>query len=236
MRATLATLRKRIAGRRRLWLAIVLGFPLAYYLAMLGALVLKFGKLPNYAVAYDWLGNVARIVRATPSVSDMLPIIADEWLLEIGHMNYDFGNGISEWSLSLNPVKMLVIVALAVLVSTNVVLLLASAGRCPRRGLGGAGAATGLGAGLVSMTSITMTWIVCCATPSWIVGLAMMGVGLSTAAWLEDAGPWLNAFGFILLLAVTLGFAAYQSRAQEEVRDSPARDHALSNRTRLEQT
>lgn len=211
MRAALDGIAGGIAQHRRLWLVILLGFPVAYYLMMLGALVLKFGDLPNYATVYDWPGNVAEIVRSTPAVSDMLPIIAGEWLFEVGYMNYDFGNGISEWSLSLIPAKLAAILALAALIATNVVLLLGARSRCAARRLGGAGAATGLGAAMVSLASITMTWVVCCATPSWIVGLAMLGVGLSTAAWLEGTGPWLNGLGFLLLLATTLRLAAHRA-------------------------
>jgi len=236
VRAALATLKDRVVRRPRLWLAIVLGFPVAYYLTMLGALVLKFGNLPNYVVVYNWPANVAGIVRATPAFSDMLPIIADEWLLEVGYMNYDFGNGISEWSLSLIPAKMLVILFLAALIATNVVLLLASARRCARRELGSPGVATGLGAAMVSLASITMSWVVCCAAPSWIVGLAMLGVGLSTAAWLEGAGPWLNGFGFLLLLAATLRLADGQGEAGPQG-GSPSAPRTLpAHRMRPEQT
>jgi len=162
----LTIVKDSIARRRRLWLAIVLTFPVVYYLAMLGALVARFGKLPNYTTLYDWPGNVAEIIRATPAVSDIWPIIAGEWLLEVGYMNYDYGKGISEWSLSLIPVKLLVILALAMLVATNVTLLQAPARHCGRCSLGGAGTATGLGAAMVSLTSITMTWVVCPAGSS----------------------------------------------------------------------
>jgi hypothetical protein len=208
VRAALATLKGRVAQRRRLWLAILLGFPVAYYMATLSALVLKFGNLPNYVVVYNWPGNVIEIVRATPAVSDMLPIIADEWLLEVGYMNYDFGNGISEWNLSLMPAKMLVVLLLGALLATNVVLLLAPERACSCAANGGAWMATGFGTGMVSLASITLYWVVCCSMPTWTVGLVMLGVSLSTADYLEDFGPWLNGLGFLLLLATTLWLAA----------------------------
>lgn len=230
MRATLATLKERVVGRRRLWLAILLGFPAAYYLATLGALVLKFGALPNYAVLYDWPGSVAEIVRATPAVSDMLPIIADEWLLEVGYMNYDYGNGISEWNLSLMPAKMLAILLLGALLATNVVLLLAPERACSRAANGGAWMATGFGTGMVSLASITLYWVVCCSMPTWTVGLVMLGVGLSTADYLEDFGPWLNGLGFLLLLATTLWLAA--RRAETAARRDPHRPIPPARQTR----
>ncbi|MBM7067191.1 hypothetical protein [Actibacterium sp. 188UL27-1] len=38
--------------------------------------------------------------------------IWEEWLIEIGRMNYDYGTGISEWSLNVVPARLLVLAIL----------------------------------------------------------------------------------------------------------------------------
>lgn len=190
-----------VAARPRLWLAVTLGFPAVYYLVMFAALVARFQAWPNYAVTYDWLGNVAEIVRATPSLSDIGAIIAQEWLFEVGRMNYDFGNGISEWSLNINPAKVLVVCLLGGLIATLVTLMATRRAACATGRWAGAGAAGGLGAALVGMTNVTLAWVVCCATPSWVVGLAILGLGVSSSLWLEQFGWWIEYAGFVLLLA-----------------------------------
>lgn len=198
---SLAIVRSAIRTRLNLWLAICLGFVGLYYALLLLTMVLRFGNLPNYVTPYDWFGNVARIIRSTPSYADMLPIIRDEWLLEIGYMNMSFGHGISEWSLNLIPAKILLILVLGALIATVWVLAQEQRMVCSRRELGATAAGSGIGAGLVALTGATMSWVVCCATPSWIVGLAMMGMGVATANWLEPAGTWVAAAGFGFLLA-----------------------------------
>ena len=86
-RSVLATVRRH----RVLILAFTLLFPFFFYLVLMGLLVVRFGHLPNYVTPYDWFDNVWRIIVSTGSVSDMLRIAADEWLLEIGYMNYAYG-------------------------------------------------------------------------------------------------------------------------------------------------
>ena len=65
----------------------------------------------------------------------------------------------------------------------------------------------GIGTVLVAMTNATMSWVVCCAAPSWVVGLAMLGLGVSTSLALETMGPALNLAGFGLLLAMVFFLA-----------------------------
>ena len=227
MTTAVGKLRAAISRHRWLWLTIVAAFPLLYHVLMLLALVTRFAALPNYYVVYDWPGNVAEIIRSTPAVSDMLPIVRDEWLFEVGRMNYDYGNGISEWSMSLIPAKLLIVMCAGALVASTIVLLLPTVRRCTLGQAGSTGAVTGLGAGLVGLSSLTMTWVVCCATPSWIVGLAMLGVSVSTATWLESFGPWLNALGFALLLAGVVWLAARSSGAEEADAITNARNTSL---------
>ncbi len=199
MSGTFAAIGEAIRVRRGRWLAIALGTAALYYAGLLAALVVRFENWPNYLILHDWPGNVARIVRSTPSFSDILMIVPDEWLLEIGYMNMSFGKGISEWSLTLVPLKMVVILLLGMLVATVWALAAGPRRAGGARADGPACAASGLGAGLIAVTGATMSWVVCCATPTWIVGLAMMGLGVATANWLEPTGPYLALAGFALL-------------------------------------
>lgn len=194
---------------RRRWptvLAIAFATLATTSLAQLAALAVRFGNLPNYITIYDWPGNVLRIVRSTPAWSDMPPIIAEEWLVEIGYMNDDYGLGISEWALTLIPATMLLVFATGTLVGLLFVLL-SQRRSCSRGDRLASTAAGGLGAALVALTSITMSWVVCCATPSWVVGLAMLGLGTATSLWLEPVGGWLALAGF-MLLASAVAWAA----------------------------
>jgi len=208
--ATLGAIRPRF-GR---WLAIALATVAVYYAGLLAALVVRFENWPNYAVPYDWPGNVARIFRSTPSLADSLGIAQNEWLLEIGYMNMSFGRGISEWSLTLLPMKMAAILLLGALLATVWALAAERRRACAVRPDGGTIAASGLGAGLVGLTGATMTWVVCCSTPTWIVGLAMLGMGVATANWLEPAGTWLGIAGFALLGAAIARLARASAAGQ----------------------
>ncbi|MEL6264849.1 MAG: hypothetical protein AAFR52_04235 [Pseudomonadota bacterium] len=206
----LTLIRDTARARWRMILAWGLALPLVYQVAMLIALVVRFGDLPNYIVFYDWPGNVWRIIEGTPAWSDIPPIVANEWLIEIGYMNYDFGLGISEWALAVVPWALAVLFVMGCL--TGLCLALRSAGTCAPTVARSSGAATTLGAGLVLMTNATMSWVVCCATPSWVVGLAMLGLGVSTSLALESLGGWLSGAGFGLLLATTYAMAWLRSR------------------------
>ncbi len=195
------TISNAIADHFRGWLVIMISFTVTYYLSLLGAMIYRFGNWPNYVTPYNWPGNVAEIIRATPSYQDMLPIIRDEWLLEVGYMNMSYGHGISEWSLNLIPAKMVLIVLLGMLIATVWALSVEQRRTCVNPRFSPEVAASSAGAGLVALTGATMSWVVCCATPSWIVGLAMLGMGVSTANWLEPAGTWVGAAGFMLLVS-----------------------------------
>lgn len=189
-----------IGNHFRLWLLITLAFPLVYYAILLAALLIRFSAFPNYMETYDWWGSVQEIFSSTPSISDAFAIVAEEWIFEIGHMNYDFGNGISEWSLNIIPAKVAVVCLLAASLATVVALIVENKTSCTKPVGRWASGLGGLGGLLVAMTSVTLSWVVCCATPSWIVGLAILGLGVSTSLWLEQFGPWMEYSGFILIL------------------------------------
>ncbi|MEL6169741.1 MAG: hypothetical protein AAFR35_13700 [Pseudomonadota bacterium] len=195
-------------------------FALLFQVMMMIALIVRFQDLPNYVTFYDWIGNVAWIIQSTPSWSDMVRIIWEEWLIEIGYMNYDFGSGISEWSLNVVPSRLLVLFVLGAMVS--LCLALVRRDTCDTGASTTLRATTGLGAILVAMTNATMSWVVCCATPSWVVGLAMLGLGVSTSLALETMGPVLTFSGFGTLFAVIVFLAWRKSRPRTEPKGVPA--------------
>jgi len=198
-----SVLRETIAGNRRAWLAMTLGLSALYYGGLLVSASLSTGHLPNYIRGYDWPANVLRIIRSTPSVMDMLPIISDEWLVETGAINYRYGNGIAEWSLAIMPSHVAVTLLMAALVATSFLLLKRSRASCPMPARGAAVGAAGVGALCVGTANITMTWVACCATPSWVVGLSLLGIETSSAFALLPYGGALTGAGFALLSATT---------------------------------
>ncbi len=189
-----------------LWLTLTVALAIGYYAMLMAALILRFGALPNYVTFYNWPANVWRIFRSTPSFSDVPPIVAQEYLLEIGYMNYDFGHGISEWALNILPYKVFLVLALTALLASNIVQL-RSKRSCSTGKRLKAGAASGLGAGFVALTSATMSWVVCCATPSWIVGLSMLGLSVSASFLIEPIGPYLSVAGYLMLIVTMLALA-----------------------------
>jgi hypothetical protein len=211
--STLSIIKSAILARKGPWLLITLGFVAAYYTGLVLSVVIRFGSLPNYATLHDYVHNIVVIVRSTPSIRDMLPIILDEWLLEVGYINHDYGHGISEWSVEIIPSKFFIVLALGALVATNIRLLMRVPRSCPRAISYSGLAATGLGATLVGFTSITMMWVVCCAAPSWAVGLAMLGVGVSTAFGLQPFGACITLAGFLVLFGAAWLLAQGAPRA-----------------------
>jgi hypothetical protein len=189
-----------------------LGFAVFAQVLMLIALMVRFQDLPNYTQIYNWGSNVAWIIQSTPSWSDIPSIIAEEWLIEIGFMNYDYGNGISEWSLNVIPSRMVVLFGLGALV--GLCLILSQSRNCSLVEKRGLTAATGVGTILVAMTNATMSWVVCCAAPSWVVGLAMLGLGVSTSLAIQDFGTLIAGSGFAVLGSLAFYLALSKSRLE----------------------
>jgi hypothetical protein len=212
MKALAAAVGSAVAERWALWAAIATGFVVVYNVMLLAALIVRFGDLPNYATVYDYPGNVLRIVASTPSALDAVEIVRDEWLLEIGFMNYSFGNGISEWSLTILPAKLVLLLAVGALLATTIVLALpARDGACAAAsGRKAIGAASG-GAALVGFSSATLSWVVCCAAPTWVVSLAMLGMSASLALWLRPFGDVITVSGFALLATAVVVLARRRS-------------------------
>ena len=217
--ATLTTLWSDLRSNWKMMVLYGVLFALVFQVFMMVALMVRFQAFPNYVTFYDWVGNVSWIIQSTPSWSDWLPIIWEEWLIEIGYMNYDYGMGLSEWSLNVVPSRLIVMFVLGAMVALCLALV--------RRDTCQAGtsttlrATTGIGAILVAMTNATMSWVVCCATPTWVVGLAMLGLGVSTSLALETMGPILSGTGFGLLVALILFLAWRKSRPDPEPTGEP---------------
>lgn len=203
-------------------LFIALGFTLCYYLLLMVALMIRFESLPNYINSYEWWFHVKRIWQSTPSMIDAFLITKDEWFYEIGHMNYDFGIGISEWSLFINPFKVFGVFVLGTVIAINYFLLRLDNPNCSVASTRASKVATGFGGTLVAVGSITMSWVVCCSTPTWVVGLAMMGLSVSASLWLEPIGIWVNILGFsILFLAMYLSLSRAMGAAANDGALSP---------------
>ena len=101
----------------------------------------------------------------------------------------------------LIPPKMLLVLLTAMLVATFIVLVIYSRKlSCPVGNSKQLYTAAGVGTGLVGLTSATLSWVVCCATPSWVVGLAMLGLSSTVALWLEPFGTVLSVLGVALVL------------------------------------
>ncbi len=196
--------RDTIGPSWRLWLAITVGFVLTYYVAQLLVLDMRFGHWPNYVTLYDYPDNVVRIIRHTPSVADMIPIVADEWLLEVGYMNYDFGHGIAEWSLAILPTKLLAVTLLGAVIGFDWLLWRRVRRVCSATQRPAALGAAGIGAALFGLTNISLTWVVCCATPSWVVSLTLLGFDSAVSLSLAPYGVWLALVGALLLAGTTL--------------------------------
>ena len=198
----LLVLAREIRANFRLWLALTVGLLAASQLLQLALLIVRFETLPNYLTVHDWPGNIARIVRMTPSFTDAVSIMLDEWLIEVGSMSFVYGRGIAEWSFVLMPAKAAVLLGIAALVATNVVLLRAVSRTCPLSIRLGASVGAAGGAVMAGIASMTISWVVCCAAPTWIVGLAVLGVSVATAFALQPIGGWLSLVGILLLAAI----------------------------------
>lgn len=203
-RSALASVRRH----RALILGFTLLFPVVFYLVLMGLLVVRFGHLPNYVTPYDWFGNVWRIVVSTGSLSDILKIAMDEWLLEIGFMNYAYGKGVSEWSLLIIPHKLALVMAIGALIGVNFALVAdqAPAATSLRQQVRSirCGLMTSVGALLASVTAITLYWIICHSGPTWVVSLAILGIDLSTTWAIEPLGATLSFVGAAVLVLSAL--------------------------------
>lgn len=207
MTAHAATLGRAVAAHWRRWLAVSVAFFVLYYAGLLLLTILRFREIPNYVEVYDVLGSYRLILHGTPAWADAWRILVDEPMLELGFKDPHY-YGVATWSYMLIPPKMAAVLLAGALLATVVVLghalKLASCPRSRRPSY----AVAGVASGFIGLTSATLTWVACCATPSWVVGLTMLGMSSSLALWLEPLGTVLAVIGFTLLL----GLVAWQLR------------------------
>jgi len=207
MRGYAALLRDTAAGHWRRWLAITLGFVVAYYVGLLLLTIVRFRQLPNYLEVYDVIGSYRLILRSTPAWADAWPILADEPWLEAGFKDPHY-YGVATWSYLLIPAKMGVVLLAGALLAVVLVLTARLRASSCRTARAHTYAVATVGTTFVALTSATLTWVACCATPSWVVALTMLGMSSSLALWLDPLGAVLTAAGFLLFA----GLIAHQLR------------------------
>lgn len=190
---------KAIYARAGIFVLISLGVFVVYYVALLLATMARFGEVPNYVVFHDIIGIYVMILQSTPSLLDAIPILLDEAWFETGYKNPLY-YGVATWSFMLIPSKMLLVLLMGYLLAVFVVITLYKQNiACSIRNDKRLFAAAGIGSTFVALTSATLTWVVCCATPSWVVALAMLGMSASLALWLEPLGHVLTVTGIGLV-------------------------------------
>ncbi len=180
-----------------LWAAYALGFVAAYHGLLVAAVVVRFGHAPNFIKVYDIVDAYRLTFAGTPSLRDAFGIAIGEPLLDVGFLSPQWN--MAEWSLMILPPQFALICVTGCLLATFGVLHAGRNARCSRAWTGSTLTAA-IGAGLAGMANATLFWVVCCATPTWIVGLAMLGASVSVAFMLEPIGPWLTAGGVALLV------------------------------------
>ena len=215
---------------RKTIIGFAIGFPVAFYLLLLGIPILRYGHLPNYVTPYDWVANVERIIHNTNSIRDMIPIILNEWIFEIGYMDYSYGNGIAEWSMYLVPLKIVLISLTGALIGLNLGLMVSrleatgsAIQQCARAG--GSGILTSVGALFTGLTNSTLFSIACCSTPSWVGSLSILGIESSSAFALQPYGTDGTILGIVMLVISAL-WLAYDSGRRQTAAPSAAKGTA----------
>jgi len=132
---------------------------------------------------------------------------ADEPWLEAGFKDPHY-YGVATWSYLLIPAKMGVVLLAGALLAVVLVLTARLRASSCRTARAHTYAVATVGTTFVALTSATLTWVACCATPSWVVALTMLGMSSSLALWLDPLGAVLTAAGFLLFA----GLIAHQLR------------------------
>lgn len=185
----------------RMFVLISIGFVVLYYASLLLLTMLRFGEIPNYVEIYDIIGIYAGVLEGTPSLRDALMIMKDEAWIETGYKNPNY-YGVATWSYMLIPPKMLLVFLLGLLLGVFSVLVTSRRRACAQKADKKMMAAAGVGSSLVCLTSATLTWVVCCATPSWVVALAMLGMNASLALFLEPLGKIMMVLGLGIMFII----------------------------------
>lgn len=202
MKTYLLLLGKALRKHWLMFLSVSLGFFLLYYALLLLLTMLRFGEIPNYVEFYDIFKIYGLIYEGTPSFIDSIPIYFSEPWFETGYKNPAY-YGVATWSYMLIPPKMLLVLLMGLLLGMFIVLIRYTRNiACTVKPDKKMYAAAGMGTGFISLTSATLTWVVCCATPSWSVALAMLGMSASLALWLEPLGTVLSIAGIGIMIFI----------------------------------
>ena len=178
------------------------GFLILYYTGLLLLTMLRFGEIPNYVVFHPVFHVYGLVLSGTPSLLDAIPILLDEPWFETGYKNPAY-YGVATWSFMLIPPKMLLVFFMGILLGIFTATIIHSKQQsCQIKTDRRLFAAAGVSSTFISLTSATLTWVVCCATPSWSVALAMLGMSASLALWLEPLGNVLTVTALVLMVAV----------------------------------
>ena len=218
------TLSNAVKQQWNILLLISIGFMVLYYVGLLLVTMLRFGEIPNYVEFYDLIGTYRLIYEGTPSLQDALPIFIDEPWFEAGYKNPEY-YGVATWSFMLIPPKMLLVLLMGILLGIFAVLVnysrkLACTVKTDKRLF----AVAGMGSVLISLTSATLTWVVCCATPSWVVALAMLGMSASLALWIEPLGSFLSVGGLVLMVWIII---VQLKKIEDNLSDALNEDHIV---------
>ena len=198
-----SVVKQALFNKWQMLLAVTSGFVFVYYLLILFITMLRFAETPNYLTVHDVLHNYYLVLTGTPSLLDAIPIMFDEPWLEVGYKNPLY-YGVATWSYMLIPLKMIPIVLIGFLLGVFAALTSYSKSLYCQLPAKRSFTLAGIGSGLVGLTSVTLTWVVCCATPSWVVALAMLGMSASLALWIEPIGKLLTFSGMLLMLWVVM--------------------------------
>jgi hypothetical protein len=198
------------------WLFLSLGFTLLYYTMILVFTVIRFQEIPNY-VNFENVFHVYHLILShTPSLSDAIPILTDEAFFETGFKDPNY-YGVATWSYMLIPPKMLVVLLMAMLFTTFIILKshtkqTACMQKKPIVPTTKLTTTAGIGTMLISLTNVTLSWVVCCATPNWSVALTMLGLSSSVSLWLNPYGMYMTIIGLVLLVLAVFYQAHYLAK------------------------
>ena len=219
MRATAIAIAAAIRARFGLWLAVTFGFVVGYYVLLTLVVMARFGELPNYVTFSNIIDAYRLIWIGTPDLGDALSLMGAEILIETGYHHPVYR--LALWSVDVMPAKTAVILLLGALVATYVVLLRRPQAACPVRLATGTTTATGVGAGLVGLSSATLFWAVCCGVPNWAVTLALLGFGIDTSFALEPFGGPMTLVGLAVVGSAVVVRAWHQRAPAQASAKSP---------------
>jgi len=197
------------------WLAMSVGFTLLYYVMVLVFTVIRFQEIPNY-VTFENVFHVYHMVLAhTPSLSDAIPILANEAFFETGFKDPNY-YGVATWSYMLIPPRVLLVLFMAMLLTTYLFLKAQTKRVCMHKSAATPSSkmttSASIGTMLVSLTNVSLSWVVCCATPNWSVALTMLGLSSSVSLWLDPYGVYMTIIGLCLMLAAVFSQAGYLAK------------------------